>query len=176
MAEMATAIGFKSEARVYYMIDDLIEKGVLEKERGVERGIRVKNKKVILDLETVDLPVLGFIAAGSPIEPHTDPNLYLTVVSAMIKDPQKTYVLQVKGNSMIEEGILDGDYVIVEHREEANSGDIVIALLENGLATLKRIFFEKNQVKLVPANPQMSPIFVPQVKIQGRVIGVVRRY
>ena len=77
---------------------------------------------------------------------------------------------------MIEDGILDGDYVVIEHQETANNGDIVVALLENGFATLKRYFKEANQIKLMPANSQMQPIYATNVRVQGVVVGLVRRF
>jgi repressor LexA len=77
---------------------------------------------------------------------------------------------------MIDDGILDGDYVVIQHQQDAKNGDIVVALLPNGMATLKRIYFEKDRIKLMPANSQMSPIFATHVKIQGKVVGVIRRY
>ncbi|MEK7166708.1 MAG: S24 family peptidase, partial [Patescibacteria group bacterium] len=86
------------------------------------------------------------------------------------------YVLQVKGSSMIEEGILEGDFVVIQHQNDAKNGDIVVALLPNGLATLKRIFFEKDRIKLAPANSSMAPIFATHVKIQGKCVGVIRKY
>jgi repressor LexA len=119
---------------------------------------------------------MGFIAAGSPLEPYTDPNEYLAVPPGMVS-PQKTgYLLKVKGKSMIEDGIMDGDYVVIQHQEDAKNGDIVVALLPNGLATLKRIYFEKERIRLMPANSEMSPIYATHVKIQGICVGLLRRY
>lgn len=88
----------------------------------------------------------------------------------------RTYLLQVKGESMIEEQIRDGDYVVIEQAETANNGDIVVALLDNGMATLKRFFKETTRVRLEPANSKMSPIFVKNVRIQGKVVGLIRKY
>ena len=89
---------------------------------------------------------------------------------------KRTYVLKVKGESMIDEQIRDGDYVIIEQSEIANNGDIVVALLDNGMATLKRFFKEATRIRLEPANTTMSPIFVKNVRIQGKVVGLIRRY
>ena len=94
----------------------------------------------------------------------------------MVQADQTAYVLQVKGESMIEEGILDGDFVVIQHQNDAKNGDIVVALLPNGLATLKRIYFEKDRIKLAPANSKMAPIFTTHVKIQGKCVGVIRKY
>ena len=94
----------------------------------------------------------------------------------MVSGKKRSYVLQVKGDSMIEDGILDGDFVIIEEQDNAVDGDIVVALLENGLATLKRFFKEPNRIRLEPANSQMSPIYATDVKIQGKCTGVIRRF
>jgi repressor LexA len=94
----------------------------------------------------------------------------------MVSGKKRSYVLQVKGESMKDEGILDGDYVVVEERDEVHNGDIVVALLENGLATLKRFFKEATRVRLEPANSAMAPIYTTKVRVQGKVVGVIRKY
>ncbi|MBU1500196.1 repressor LexA, partial [Patescibacteria group bacterium] len=94
----------------------------------------------------------------------------------MISGKKRSFVLQVKGESMIEEGILDGDYVVVAEEQEAVNGDIVVALLENGLATLKRFFKEATRIRLEPANSNMSPIYATNVNVQGKVVGVIRKF
>jgi len=94
----------------------------------------------------------------------------------MIASNQPHYVLQVKGQSMIDDGIFDGDYVVIQHQQDAKNGDIVVALLPNGLATLKRIYFEKDKIKLMPSNSTMSPIFTTHVKIQGKCVGLIRKF
>ena len=124
----------------------------------------------------MELPVLGFIAAGQPIEPYTDPNATFSVPPVMVSSKKRNFVLQVKGDSMIDAGIFDRDYVVIEQTEAANNGEVVVALLDNGFATLKRYFKEATRIKLEPANSTMSPIFVTKVKIQGKVVGVIRRF
>ena len=119
---------------------------------------------------------MGYIAAGQPIEPYTDPNATFSVSPTMVSGKKRSFVLQVKGDSMIDDGILDGDYVVIEETEIAENGDIVVALLENGLATLKRFFKEATRIRLEPANSQMSPIFATNVRIQGVCVGVIRKF
>jgi repressor LexA len=94
----------------------------------------------------------------------------------MISGKKSAYVLKVKGNSMIEDGIFDGDYVVVEHQDTADDGDIVIALLENGFATMKKFYKEATQIRLMPANASMQPIYATNVRIQGKVVGLVRKF
>lgn len=167
-----------SPATVHEHVDRLRLKGFIKKLDGTARGLEVISDhfRNNAGAGTVELPVLGFIAAGSPLEPYTDPNFYLSIAPGMVASDKAGYVLQVKGNSMIEDGIFDGDYVVIQHQQDAKNGDIVVALLPNGLATLKRIYFEKERIKLMPANAQMTPIFTTHVKIQGICVGLIRKY
>lgn len=178
LKEIGVAMHISSPATVHEHIDRLRQKGFIKKLDGTARGLEVITEHFRLGSteSAVELPVLGFIAAGAPLEPYTDPNFYISVSPGMIASSKPSYVLQVKGTSMIDDGILDGDYVVIQHQQEAQNGDIVVALLPNGLATLKRIFFEKDRIKLMPANSQMSPIFTTHVKIQGKVVGLIRKF
>jgi len=177
LRQIARAIGVSSLATIHEHLQTLEKKGVLKRYTGLVRGIEVKREsKLVSPTLQIELPVLGFIAAGQPIEPYTDPNATIMVTPGMISGKKRSFVLQVKGDSMVDEGILDGDFVVVEQQEEANNGDIVVALLENGLATLKRYFKETTRIRLEPANSKMSPIFSTNVKVQGKVVGVIRRY
>ena len=178
LRETGEALHMSSVATVHEHIEHLRNKGYLKKLDGAVRGIElVQGLYRTQEIPAaVELPVLGYIAAGVPLEPYSDPNYYLTVASNKIPANKTAYILQVKGESMIEEGILDGDFVIIQHQNDAKNGDIVVALLPNGLATLKRIFFEKERIKLAPANSAMAPIFTTHVKIQGKCVGVIRRY
>jgi len=178
LKEIGLALDIHSVATVHEHIDRLRQKGFVKKLDGTARGIEiVKSQYRSGSTEgSVELPVLGYIAAGKPLEPYSDPNYYMSVAPNMITQDKPNYVLQVKGTSMIDDGILDGDYVVIQHQQDAKNGDIVVALLPNGMATLKRIYFEKDRIKLAPANSQMSPIFATHVKIQGRVVGVIRKY
>lgn len=176
LQEIAEALGVSSLATVHEHLQALIKKKIIRKYEGAVRGIELIDKKIGQILSVVELPILGFIAAGRPIQPYTDPDATLKVAPSMVSGKKKAFVLQVKGDSMIDSGIFNDDYVVCEEAEIAADGDIVVALLENGLATLKRFFKEKTRIRLEPANATMSPIFVTRVKIQGRVVGVIRRY
>ena len=178
LKEIGENMGIRSPATVHEHVDRLRLKGFIKKLDGTARGLEVirGTYRAGADEGAVELPVLGFIAAGSPLEPYTDPNYYVSVAPSMISAGKPHYILQVKGISMIDDGILDGDLVVIQHQQDAKNGDIVVALLPNGLATLKRIYFEKERIKLMPANTQMSPIFATHIKIQGRVVGLIRRY
>jgi repressor LexA len=125
----------------------------------------------------IELPMLGYVAAGMPIEAVTG-NETISVPDSLVSGKRDTYVLRVKGESMIDEQIRDGDWVIVEDRKTADNGEMVIALVGGHEATLKKIYKEQNRIRLQPANPTMQPIYVEPdaLQIQGVVVGVMRKY
>ena len=124
----------------------------------------------------VDLPLLGYVAAGAPIEAVATSETI--AVPEDLVGRRDTYVLRVRGNSMIDEQICDGDFVIVEDRKTAANGETVVALLSGSDVTLKKLYRENGRFRLQPANPTMQPIFVEadQVQVQGVVVGVMRKY
>jgi len=176
LREIADAIGVSSLATVHEHLQALVTKGLIKRKGGKVRSIELKDIEINFNPQGVSVPILGYIAAGAPIEPYTDPNATMSIPPNFYSQKKRVYVLQVRGESMIEVQIRDGDYVVVEQEESANNGDIVVALLDNGMATLKRFFREATRVRLEPANAKMSPIFVKNVRIQGKVVGLVRRY
>ena len=177
LGEIAEAMGLSSLATVHEHLMALVKKGAIRKFEGTVRGIEVL-EEFNTKPRTIEIPLLGYIAAGQPIMPYTDPTATVSVSPHMISDKKHSYVLQVKGDSMIESGILDGDYVIIEQQNHASDGDIVVALLDSGLATLKKYFREPDRIRLEPANSAMDPIYVNhgEVQIQGKCTGVIRRF
>lgn len=179
LTEIAQYLGLSSLSTVHEHLAVLEKKGLIRRYKGAVRGIEVLDT---LDNEKknnygmVELPVLGFIACGEPIEPYTDPNATLPVDSNLVKHGDKSFVLQAKGDSMVDDGILSGDYVVVKEQSMANNGDIVVAVLRNGFATLKRFYREATRVRLQPANSTMSPIYVTDVEIRGKVVAVIRQF
>ncbi|KKR73444.1 MAG: LexA repressor [Candidatus Woesebacteria bacterium GW2011_GWA2_40_7] len=176
LREIADALGVTSLATVHEHLTTMEEKGLIKRRPGRTRSIEILDRRINFTPQGVSVPVMGYIAAGSPIEPYTDPNATITIPPDFTNSKKRIYVLQVRGESMIEDQIRDGDFVVVEQVESANNGDIVVALLDNGMATLKRFFKEATRVRLQPANSAMSPIFVKNVRIQGKVVGLIRRY
>lgn len=176
LQQIAEAIGVHSLATVHEHLSSMAKKGLIKRYEGAVRGIELLDKKLGELTSGVELPIMGYIAAGQPIEPLTDPNATVSVSPGLISGKKPAYVLQVRGESMIEDGILDGDFVVIEEQEEARNGEIVVALLDNGLATLKRYYRESSRIRLEPANAKMSPIFATKVRIQGKVVGVIRHY
>lgn len=177
LKQIAESIGVSSLATVHEHLTTLESKGLIRRKAGKSRAIELVNKTLdMLQPKAVEVPILGFIAAGAPIEPYTDPNAKLSISPTFSTGNKRVFVLQVRGESMIEEQIRDGDYVVVEEAEQARNGQIVVALLDNGMATLKRFFKETTRIRLEPANSAMSPIFVKNVQIQGKVVGLIRKY
>lgn len=176
LVEIAKILGVRSLATVHEHLETLQKKGLIKKSTGLSRGIEIIDQKIGAIVSGIDLPLLGFIAAGSPIEPYTDPGATFPVAQNMLNLTKKSFVLQVRGDSMIEDGILDGDYVVVEETNQAKDGDIVVAMITNGVVTLKRFYKEKDRIRLEPANSTMQPIFAKNVIIQGKCVGVIRKY
>lgn len=180
LSEIANATGHKSSSTVHSFIKTLVEKGYVKKVDGNTRVLEIIDEKVKYALmgsqPSITLPLMGYIAAGKPLESHSDPNASFQVSASMISGKKTAYVLQVKGNSMIDDGIFDGDYVVIEKTEEVSNGDIVVALVDNNLATLKRFFKENGKIALRPANSEMQPIYPSSLLIQGKAVGLVRKF
>jgi repressor LexA len=171
MQEIADHLGV-SRPTVFEHIEALEKKKVLSREPTLARGVTLAPE---YSPEAGHLPLVGRIAAGRPIEAIEDTEL-LDLESLFRGRPGETFALQVRGDSMIDEQIRDGDYVIVEKRATARDGETVVAILPDGDATLKKFYKEKGRIRLQPANPTMQPIYAPNVTIQGVVIGVLRKY
>jgi repressor LexA len=179
LQDIADAMGLSSLATVHEHIQALEKKGVLKKYDGAVRGLEVVGEAFNSALNAIALPLVGYIAAGQPIEAIENPLATVMVSSDIVSKTRRCFVLQVRGESMIEENICDGDYIVVQQQDTANDGQIVVALIDNEFATLKSLFHEKNgKIRLQPANKKMDPIFVePQsLQIQGVVTGVIRRF
>ena len=178
--EIADGLKLTSLATVHKHLQTLEKKGFIRRGYNRSRSIEVtqlpRPVKEQVARHAVDLPLMGRIAAGQPVEAIENPE---TISLGDFVRGGNVFVLAVKGDSMVDDHILEGDYIIVEQTENANNRDIVVALVGGEDATLKRFFREPNgKVRLQPANSQMEPIVLPakDVKIQGRVIGVLRRY
>ncbi|MBW6441288.1 transcriptional repressor LexA [Patescibacteria group bacterium] len=179
LQEIADAMGLSSLSTVHEHLQALERKDIIKRYEGAVRGIEIVDNTVNANISAIELPLIGYIAAGEPIEAIENDLETVLVSSDMVSKSKRCFVLQVKGSSMINEGIVDGDYVVLKQQETANNGDIVVALIDEGFATLKKFFREKDgMIRLQPANDEMDPIFVKstQIKIQGVVTGIVRRY
>ena len=172
--EIGEHFGLGSTATVHEHVKNLEAKGLLKSDADAPRSIDVA-PAVLNIAQAVCLPLAGLITAGEPIEAIEEKQT-VDVPASLVRDPSATFVLKVKGDSMIDDGIHSGDYVVVEKRSAARNGEIVVALLDNMYATLKRFYREKGRVRLQPANKSMSPIFVRDVLIQGVVRGLIRDF
>jgi repressor LexA len=174
--EIAEVCGLSSPATVHQHVKSLCEKGVINTgEHGAARSIELLETEALSPL-AVSLPFVGLITAGEPIEAIEEREA-IAVPADFVVDALNSYVLKVKGRSMIEDGIFDGDYVIIERNPSPKNGDIVVALLDNAYATLKRFYREKDHIRLQPANSTMKPIIVRgNLNIQGVVRAVIRRF
>lgn len=187
--EIGKSLRLSSLATVHKHINTLERKGFIRRDYNRSRSIEVVNRDPLLQAakakrttssglapRDLQLPLLGRIAAGKPLEAvPSNESLSLTEFVGS----KSVFVLQVKGNSMVEDHICDGDFVVVEKTQNAENGDTVVALIDNGEATLKRFYREKNDyVRLQPANVEMQPIVVKakDLTVQGRVIAVLRKY
>lgn len=177
--EIANGLKLNSVATVAQHIDTLVAKGLLQKGNNSARSlIPVAEVQEQINKPGIGLPILGLIAAGSPIETMTGHAETLEVPPFMVGS-KNSYVLQVKGESMIEDGINNGDFVVIQEKEVPSNGDVVVALVNNSEATLKRYYKEARRIRLQPANSSMEPIYVEPdtpLKIQGVVIGLIRKY
>jgi len=178
--EIGDGLGLSSLATVHKHITNLEKKGLLNRDYNRGRSIDLlppkgRLKQAMAVNTGMVLRLAGRIAAGQPIEAIEHPE---TISLADFVRSKEVFVLEVRGDSMQDEAILSGDYVLVEKTKIAHNGDIVVALVENSDATLKRFYREGNRVRLQPSNAKMKPIIVPaaDVQIQGRVIGVLRKY
>lgn len=185
--EIGKAVGISSTSVVNYNLTVLEKKGLIERDREISRGIKLAGEAAVADVEavaSVRVPVLGRIAAGEPI-PVPDTNFRILGEEAieitkelLPNDVNNVYALQVRGNSMVDAMIGDGDLVVMQKRDQADNGELVaVWLKDKEETTLKRFFLEKGRVRLQPANPTMGPIYADpaNVQIQGKVVLVIRR-
>ncbi|KKW01085.1 MAG: LexA repressor [Candidatus Saccharibacteria bacterium GW2011_GWC2_48_9] len=174
LEEVGRRFGLSSLATVHKHLTNLQDKGFIRRSWNRSRSVELLPARV--GQRAIDVPMLGYVAAGMPIEAVAS-NETIAVPEDLV-GRRETYVLRVKGDSMIDEQIRDGDFVIVEDRKTADNGEMVIALLGGHEVTLKKFYRENGRIRLQPANPAMQPIFSDpaNVQLQGVVIGVMRKY
>jgi repressor LexA len=170
--EIAEEFGI-SKVTVFEHLTTLEERGLLHREKHKARSLHLADHLQLPDERPTCLPLMGRVAAGAPIEAIA--NHEVLDLEDLFSSDNGLYVLQVNGDSMIDDQIADGDYVVVEKRNTPLNGEMVVAYLEDGEVTLKRFYREKNRIRLQPANPKYKPIFVRSLDIQGVVVGVIRK-
>ena len=174
LEEIGRRFNLSSLATVHKHLTNLQEKGFIRRAWNRSRSVEVIEART--QVRAVELPMLGYVAAGSPIE--AVPSQETIAVPEALAGKRDSYVLRVRGNSMIDEQICDGDFVIIEDRRTASDGETVVALVGGSDVTLKKLYREHDRIRLQPANPTMQPIYVAadQVQVQGVVVGIMRKY
>ncbi len=175
--EIAQAIDVSSPATVQAHLDQLADKGYIKKGSNKNRTIElmVENEFMPVSENVIEVPLLGKVTAGSPIEAIENPNEFFSLPAYLIPKNKEVFTLNVSGESMIDAGILDGDIVIVEKCKNAHNGEIVVAMTEDNEVTLKRYYKEKDHFRLQPENKTMEPIILDNVFILGKAIGLYRK-
>ena len=177
--EMKNAMGLKSKSGIQRLIDGLVERGFIEKKNNRKRAINIINStKSKKNNNLINLPLLGNIAAGNPIEAIENSDENIQVPLNLISSNKKNYVLKVEGDSMVNKGIVDGDKAIIEFTNNAENGDIVVALINDQDVTLKKLKKDKDKIHLIPANDnyKTQTFNSTEIKIQAKLKGIIRSY
>ncbi|NLU09534.1 MAG: transcriptional repressor LexA [Tepidanaerobacter acetatoxydans] len=173
--EICVATNLKSTATVHSYLVQLEEKGYIKRDPQKPRAIEIMDTGIVIDKDVVQIPLVGKVTAGEPILAQENIENVFPFPKEMLPDAN-VFMLAVKGDSMIEAGILNGDYVMIQSTNTAKNGDIVVALLEEDEATIKRFYKESDHIRLQPENPFMEPIIVKDLKILGKVVGLYRKF
>lgn len=171
LTEIGNEIGVLTVSTIHKHISNLAEKGLVKRVKGVARSIEIIGKKTI---DFISIPIVGTITAGQPIEAIEIPNDVVEIAKDRRFQDGELYALKVKGNSMIGDGIFDGDIAIIKKQEWADNGDTIVAVIDDNESTLKRYYKEKKRIRLQPSNPTFEPIFRKKVEVRGVVIKIIR--
>ena len=172
--EIAEIMHLSSPATIQVHLESLEKKGYIKKHGNMNRTIELLVINEYENNHTMDIPLLGKVTAGIPIEAIENPDEYFTVPSSMVNGKNEVFALNVSGDSMINAGIFDDDIVIIERTNSAKNGDIVVAMNDENEVTIKRFFKEDNHFRLQPENDYMDPIILDNVTILGKLVGLYR--
>ncbi|MDD6224211.1 MAG: transcriptional repressor LexA [bacterium] len=175
--EIGSAVGLSSSATTQFHIKKLEEKGYIKKDNSKNRTIEVLVPNEFLQSEdkVIEVPLLGKVTAGNPIEAIEMPDEFFSLPLDLFSPKKEVFTLRVSGESMINIGIYDGDIIIVERQKTANNGDTVVAMTDENEVTVKTFYKEKDHIRLQPENDFMNPIILPNVTILGKVVGLYRK-
>jgi repressor LexA len=173
--EIGSALGLSSPATIQSHITALENKGYIKKTNSKYRSLEIVGNNEYLNEDVVEVPLLGKVTAGNPIEAIEMPNEFFSLPAYLIPNNAEVFTLKVSGESMINAGILDGDIVIVQRQSVARNGDIVVAMTDENEVTLKRFYKEATHIRLQPENDTMKPIILPNCTILGKAIGLYRK-
>jgi len=176
--EICKGMDLNSPATVHAHLKQLEKKGIIRKEASKFRTIEllVENEFEDKKEDLIKVPLLGKISCGSPIEAIEQPNEFFDLPASLVPPKETIFTLKCSGDSMINVGIFDGDFVIVQKQKIAKNGDIVVALTEDNEVTLKTFYKEKNHIRLQPENDELAPIILPNCTILGKAIGLYRKF
>ena len=176
--EISKGVNLKSPATTHVHVKNLIEKGYLKRNANNHKLLEllVPNEFEQTSTTTIKVPLLGNVAAGNPIEAIENPEEYISLPTELVPRNSEVFTLKVKGESMINVGILDKDIVIIERSNTAKNGEIVVAMNEDNEVTLKNFYKEENYIRLQPENDFMTPIIMKNVTILGKAIGLYRKF
>ena len=175
--ELCKLCNLSSTATMFVHLKNLTNKGYINQTENKFRTIElnVPNEYVIKNENVIDVPLLGKVAAGNPIEAIENPEEYMSIPASLIPNDAEVFTLQVNGDSMMNVGIYDNDIVIVKRQKNANNGEIVVACTDDNEVTLKRFYKEKDHIRLQPEKDLLEPIILPNVTILGKAIGLYRK-
>lgn len=171
LTEIRDEVGLATVSTIHQHISNLIDKGLIKRVKGVARSLELIEKKAG---NLIAVPLVGVIAAGQPIEAIEIPDEAIEIAKDKRFQAGELYALKVKGNSMIGDGIFDGDIAIIKKQEWAGNGDTAVAIIDDNEATLKKFYKEKGRIRLQPANPTFPPIFRKHVEVRGVVVKIIR--
>ncbi len=174
--EIGSALGLNSPATIQSHLTALESKGYIKKTNSKYRSLEIVGNNEYLNDDVINVPLLGKITAGTPIEAIEMPNEYFSLPAYLIPSNEEVFTLKVSGESMINAGIFDGDIVIVQRQNVARNGEIVVAMTMENEVTLKRFYKEPNYIRLQPENDTMDPIILPNCTILGKAIGLYRKF
>ena len=176
--EISKGVNLKSPATTHVHVKNLIEKGYLKRNTNNHKLLEllIPNEFEQTSTTTIKVPLLGSVAAGNPIEAIENPEEYISLPTELVPRNSEVFTLKVKGESMINVGILDKDIVIIERSNTAKNGDIIVAMNEDNEVTLKTFYKEENYIRLQPENDFMTPIIMKNVTILGKAIGLYRKF
>lgn len=178
LRNIADSMGLRSLATIHEHMSQLQRKGVIRIiGKGKTRKVEIVDKKYASIDAGVLLPILGFFSEGAPIEPYALPNATFAVAPSMITGKKRGFILKVKTNELADDGIFKNDLIVLEEEPgEIKDGQTVVAILDNGAAHLKKLFKEATRVKLEWLRAKKTPLYIPDVKIQGKVLGIIRKF
>lgn len=180
LGEIAKATGHKSNATIHALIASLVEKGYVQKVEGNARVLKILDQKIASTLTgtqpSIELPLMGYIMDGKPLEAHSDPNATFQVSGSFITGQRTAFVLEIKGDSFVQIGMLNGDHIVVEKTKEPENNDIVLVILDNNKATIKKYTKDQDKVVLEPVYGAGEPIHPDTFTIQGKVTALTRKF